>query len=75
MGILLTPEERIQVLIDIGSDNCDDVIDEALCKAQVIKLLNELGKLCTNDYHLSTFADKRRECIDCMKEIRKEVDI
>jgi hypothetical protein len=31
---VMSSEERTKVLIDIGSDNCDEVIDEAICQKQ-----------------------------------------
>ncbi len=49
---LLTAEQRTEVLVEIGSDNCDEVIDEAICKHQA-KTSYEAGIKTVVDFVLT----------------------
>ena len=85
MGILLTPEETKQNSFRIST--CPDpelvftqddgsysknyfFVGKDLLKAQAIKVLDELEKPCPHE----TYANLKRECVDCMTEIRKDIE-
>ena len=65
MGIILNSKERLKV---IDESRIGEGVDYVM-KAQALKVLDELEKPCPHE----TYANLKRECVDCMTEIRMEL--
>ena len=79
--LILTPEEMVDAFIKWQKTLPKELPEitqamrfEVIAKAQAIHLLDELVKPCSNVKHKSVLGDKRKDCRDCLTEIRKNLE-